>query len=628
MKTDQTGRRYMSKKNNNGNENATEKENAECERDSGGNHISVQGNSVRESGNSYIVLCGDKKPKELTNFVMQPVNAIKSSNTHLTDIEFRLQNGKTFTERLDSTAFVSVQKFKTAIKKFGGIEMRFDGNEQNLNDIQKFMENKYRSFNHCDGLSCVGLHQIEGEWVYVGTDGAIDKKGNPINNVISVLEDNKALDSELITTDIISRKELQELLKLLFKFNTLERTVNIVGWMCGCFLKERLRKLKIKFPHLVMAGVAGSGKSETLEKVVQPVFCLEGTGIGCRGVTSFSMLKSTSSTNLLPIIYEEYKPHQLTTAELTAIANMLRHTYDGQTTQKGRADQSIINYVRRSPVVIVGESSFDEPAIKERIVDVQFAKSDRTTEHTKAFRAIAQKELQLNKIGKALLLLAMNISDKDLIKLIEDSKQFENLELDPRVVLAMSNVYLGILFLRALCESYHIDFEQATGLNDAEIIAAIKSNTMNSIGGTGRVKSAIDLTIQTFDTMALKNRLKEKYDYIIDENNNELCLRIKFIYDDFTKYVREYNVSDVEVLTKMNFAKQLKKESYYKGYDLREFKDGNKDELKRFKCHILDLKKVNEVCELEAFRVEADEILTDSNGFISVGGYQEELPFD
>lgn len=118
------------------------------ERDSAGNYLEVQGNPIREAGNTYIVMCVDKKPKELTNFVMRPVSAIKGDTQHLTEIEFTLQNGTKFTEKIDSSAFVSVQKFKTAIKRFGGIEMRFSGNEQNLDDMQKYMTNK-RMFTPC-----------------------------------------------------------------------------------------------------------------------------------------------------------------------------------------------------------------------------------------------------------------------------------------------------------------------------------------------------------------------------------------------------------------------------------------------------------------------------------------------
>lgn len=598
------------------------------DRDSSGNYIEVQSNPIREAGSTYIMMCGDKKPKELTNFVMRPISAIKGDCQHLTEIEFTLQNGTRFSEKIDSSAFVSVQKFKTAIKRFGGIEMRFNGNEQNLDDIQKYMTNKYRSFNHCTGLSCVGLHQIDGDWVYVGTDGAIDKKGRTVENVVSILEENKALDSGIIGVEMISRKELQELSADLFKFNTFDRTVNIIGWSCVCFLKERLRQRKIKLSHLVMAGVAGSGKSETLEKVVQPLFSLSGSGIGCKGITNFSVLKSTSSTNLLPIIFEEYKPHKLSPAELNTISGMLRSVYDCQTSQRGRADQSVVNYARRSPIIVVGESSFDEPAVKERIIDVQFAKSDRSGEHTRHFKSLVKKEKLLNKLGKGLLLLVLNMSDEDLDRQINLSQKFGECDVESRVALGMSNVLLGILLLQELYGEFHLDFMELTGLTEKIIIDSILGNVLKN---GGKVNTAVDIIIRVFDTMAEKGRLRKGYDYIVDEKNNELCLRTKLIYDEFTKYVREFNILDVEVLTNNQFTKQLRKESYFKGYFLRTFKEriGDAEEQIRKRCYVLDLNEINKTCELEMFRCTSTGIVEGSDGFVHLDEEnQVELPFE
>ena len=541
------------------------------------------------------------------------------------DIEFTVDK-KVFISQLDSSVFAGAQMFKKAIKKIGGIDMVFSGTEDDLANIQKFMTNKYREYNHCLGLDYVGLFKMDGEWVYVGTDGAIDRKGNPIRSVISITEDNEALRSGILDTPMIKKSELKEISVDLFRFNTYERTINILGWVGACFLKERLRQRKIKLSHLVIAGGAGSGKSETLEKIIQPIFGLQGSGIGCSGITKFSTLKSTSSTNLLPVIFEEYKPHKLSKIELDLISGTLRSTYDYQTSQRGRADQSVVNYMRRSPICLVGESSFDETAIKERTVDVQFAKSDRTAENTKSYRYLAKHEDQLNSLGKALLLLVMNMSDEALDELIQQSKVFEKLDFETRTILGMSNVYLGILLMKELYESFGLNFWAETGLSEKMVQDSIVNNTYNSLDGSSKVNSAVDLIIQTFDTMALKNRIRPEYDYTVNQSTGELCLRLNLIYDEFTKYIREFNISDVEVLGIRQFTRQLRREGYYADYNYRNFKERNNDEIVRQKCYILDLKKLNANLNLEAFAYEMTGITTDADGFMAVDE-QCELPF-
>lgn len=594
--------------------------------------IDVKNNPIGTSGNCYILFgSGDSKNKQITNFVMKPLNGIQSDNEYFIEIEFTLSSGRKFVKQLSSTAFSSTQKFKTAIKNLGGIDMTFDGTESNLADIQKFMTSRYDGYNHCQGVNYIGLYKLGDDWVYIGTDASINKKGAVIDSIVSVVEDNEALKSVITEATMPNTSELQAIAKDLFCFNTSERTISIIGWVCVCFLKERLRQRKIKLSHLVLEGAAGSGKSETLEKVIQPIFGLIGSGIGCSGITKFSVLKSTSSTNLLPVIFEEYKPHKLSKIEQDLISGTLRSVYDYQTSQRGRTDQSVVNYMRRSPIIVVGESSFDESAVKERIIDVQFAKSDRTEEHTEHFKSICKKEKILNKLGKALLLFAMNIPDDVLDDLIQRSRIFDDTEFETRVILGISNVYLGFLFLQDLFDSYHLDLWKMTGINQKIIRDTLITNTKNAMDGNSSVHSAVDNIIEVFDTMALKHRIREKIDFTVNHKENELCLRLNIIYDEFTKYMRETNRTDIDMLPARQFTKQLKKESYYKDYLLRNFlntgNDGKEEEI-RIRCFVLNLDMLNKSCSLEAFRTEESEYPVDNDGFIIMDeSNQEELPF-
>ncbi|SHF62611.1 hypothetical protein SAMN02745158_04432 [Lactonifactor longoviformis DSM 17459] len=278
---------------------------------------------------------------------------------------------------------------------------------------------------------------------------------------------------------------------------------------------------------------------------------------------------------------------------------------------------------------MVGESSFDETAIKERIIDVQFAKSDRTTEHTKSYRNLSKHELRLNGLGKALLMLVMNMPDDAVDGLIQKSRVFERMDFETRTILGISNVYLGILLIKELYESFGLDFWEEAGISDKLVQESIINNTYNSLDGSSKVNSAVDLIIQTFDVMALKNRIRKDYDYTINESTGELCLRLNLIYDEFTKYIREFNVSDVEVLGIRQFTRQLRRETYWLDYGLRNFKerDNNSNDVNiRQRCYVLDLKKLNENLSLEAFACEIDA--EEDSGFMKIDNDQEELPFD
>ena len=60
---------------------------------------------IWESDNQYFAYRGEKSPKEVTNFVMRPINGIRSDNAYLMDIEFTMMDGLKFTSQLDSSVF-------------------------------------------------------------------------------------------------------------------------------------------------------------------------------------------------------------------------------------------------------------------------------------------------------------------------------------------------------------------------------------------------------------------------------------------------------------------------------------------------------------------------------------------
>lgn len=582
---------------------------------------------IFEEHNCYYLDRGSEQTaKRLTNFVMQPVKAVEMQDGTKTEIEFMLQNGRHITSLVDGTAFSSAQQFRRQIKKLASIEMSFNGNESDLVFIQDYMNAKYQGYNHCLGLPYTGIYKKDGVWMYVGADKTVDAAGKTTDAIISVVEDNKAIESSILDTKPITKSELRAISKDLFQFNTYERTVNIIGWCCCAFLKERLRQKRIKFPHLVISGQAGSGKSETEEKIIQPIFSMQGGGIMCGGVSKFSILKTLNSTNLVPVIYEEYKPSRIGKVAVDLISDALRGAYDCQVAQRGRPDQSVVNYMRRAPIVVVGESSFDEPAVRERIIDIQFAESDRLPEHSRHFQSLCNKELMLNKLGNSLLRVALNLPDERLNILIEESKVFTDQNLKSRTILGMSNVFLGILFLAETYSLLGLNLWEETGITEEQVKMAILGNTINSQDG-GMVESIITDSIAKMDTMAKKGLIRKDIDYLVLDDKNEVCLRLKLIYDEFTKYLREKDV-ECDKLTLNQFTKQLRKEKYFKRYDNRMFRiaGGNKEEEERCKCYILYLDKLNEACsDLDAF---CSEFETDAQGFMEVSEEeQERIPF-
>ena len=122
---------------------------------------------------------------------------------------------------------------------------------------------------------------------------------------------NPAVKKELIFSEncSITKQELTDIRKYLFSFNEFPVCASIVGWMVSIFIKQRLYEFhSVRFPVLMIHGQAGSGKSETARHVIQPFFGDISPMLRVDDITSFAFTALGSSTNMFPLIYDEYKP--------------------------------------------------------------------------------------------------------------------------------------------------------------------------------------------------------------------------------------------------------------------------------------------------------------------------------
>jgi hypothetical protein len=100
-------------------------------------------------------------------------------------------------------------------------------------------------------------------------------------------------------------------------------------------------------------------------------------------MTQFTLLKALSSSNCIPLCLDEYKPSTINDRQVNNLHNSLRGAYDGLEGERGTADQGCKTYELTAPIVLIGEESPREPAVKERSIELLFSKMD--IENRKAF---------------------------------------------------------------------------------------------------------------------------------------------------------------------------------------------------------------------------------------------------
>jgi hypothetical protein len=332
-----------------------------------------------------------------------------------------------------------------------------------------------------------------------------------------------------------------------------------LAWSAGCFIKPHLRKANIKYPHLFLIGEAGSGKSNTLERVILPVFSRAKVTAATQ-VTAFTLMRESASSNMIPQPLDEFKPSKMDRYKQSILYNHFRDAYDGHEGIRGRADQQTVSYELLAPLVIAGEESADEAAVRERSIELLFSKKDlKCTEHRTAFRKLCAHEELLGAFGRGLLDAALRMDSKEVGAWHEEAIAEFSAALPARVVSNLACAYVGLRLAEKLCGLLELAWHEVFPIRLAACRSYLEQGVREYLfdGGDSN-KSVVE---QTFEIMARMN-LDPANDFELSDDDKVLSLWLNRVYDKYTKYRREYAVTG-EVLTYAQFKKQLEHSDFF-----------------------------------------------------------------
>ena len=107
-------------------------------------------------------------------------------------------------------------------------------------------------------------------------------------------------------------------------------------------------------------------------------------------------------------------------------------------------------------------------------------------------------------------------------------------------------------------------------------------------------KHSKNIIEETFEVMVRMN-LKYEKDYILDNSGKELCIRLKRVYDDYTRYRRDHAILG-EVLGYKDFHRQLERTDYFISKDETKYFKGVKT-----RVWTLNYELLRTVCDIEEF---------------------------
>lgn len=522
----------------------------------------------------------EKIDRCISNFIMEIVDRVDVVNDAgmVTEsdytIDFVMANGSRARKIVHPRDFSSGTRYKNLLKS-NDFSLSYMGTEIELEIIQMRIHSEFGSNSKKIGLDHTGLYKHNGQYVYVGMNKTFYANEIVCKEVVSVARDSGMIFSDIEDKKCISKEDMEDLLKVLFGFNIQNVSVPIVSWCIAMMFRERLRAIGFKTPFLMLVGQAGSGKSSVGEALVSEFFSIKSAPLACDKLTQFSSIAALSGSNVIPTILEEYKPNRLG-AKLNQLSAILRSSYDFQSIRRGTPSLDVIEYVYRSSICLIGESSTEETALKERSIETTVSLFTRTKEHTDNYMKLKAHPEWLQSLGRSVLEKALAMKDDEIKQMVEENLNYfqKTTEFSSRNQSGLAVLLFGMRVLKQITEEFGLDFSALTGIAGNEIATAVIGNMNAGMGdgSGGRAKSEVEKTIEIFSIMASKGLLKEGIHYAVNKTSNEVQLYLKEIFPEYSKYYREYNLSDdIDYLSKNTFAKQLKQTEYYKTFDKRVF---------------------------------------------------------
>ncbi|MBQ3158025.1 MAG: DNA primase, partial [Clostridia bacterium] len=502
--------------------------------------------------------------------------------------------GETFRLSFMTSDFSSAQKFKAVLNR-RTISLCYMGSDGDLEVLKSYISGL--DWQHKRGYTALGLHERDGRWVYVSRECA---KAAGDEDVMDMVQMDKcaSIETDILRHDPITAEGMATLGQNLLDYNEPAKTVTVLAWCAGCFVKEMLRSAGVKYPHLFLIGEAGSGKSTTLERVVLPIFGRSKV-IAAPQITGFTLMKDAASSNLFPQALDEFKPSKIEKTRLGALYNHMRDSYDGHEGVRGRADQTQVSYALLAPLVIAGEESPDETAIRERGMELLFSKRDlKDASARAAFARITERHSDLTAMGRALLDTALTLRTDAVVQWHKEALPMFNAALPSRILNNLACCMVGLRLMEAMLARLGLAWGQVFSVGMDACVSYMEYGVREYLldGGNSN-KSVVELTLEVIDRMGLTA------DEFRTTKDGYAAFHFRGFYDRYTQYRRDHAILG-ECLPYTQFMKQLRKSDLYVGDRAVMFADTSR------KAVLLNYDLLRQRCDIEGFLQSQVEPLT------------------
>jgi hypothetical protein len=149
---------------------------------------------------------------------------------------------------------------------------------------------------------------------------------------------------------------------------------NMVGWNTACFYRMLFHKAFDKFPLMHVNGAAGAGKTEMNLKMLSLNYFRQEPKQLTPESTLFAIQQHLASSASIPLMIDEYKPHEMGYELHNKLKLLFRDAYNNREVMRGGGTRESDDYRMlhstqlSAPILFIGEVMEEEPAVMERVV--------------------------------------------------------------------------------------------------------------------------------------------------------------------------------------------------------------------------------------------------------------------
>lgn len=501
-----------------------------------------------------------KKDDEFIKEYLTDFNLLEASKVEKVDEEtggIRLKiksciDGKTVEKVGSSKIFDDLKSFRN----FLGMDFSFMG--KNVTELVKLKGwvNKYFAIDNKEiysGAKFLPVGENEG-FKLIAADGTLLPNGKDYSTVAESTRIN-ALDVEPIGKD-----ELKEVMKHIFNFVEFGKAISIIGSVISFLEIGQNIVLKEKLHHLLIVGESGTGKSTILERVIAPLLNYPLEDKQVFSGTPFALQKSISTGNY-PMLIDEFKPSMMDKYKVAKLSDIFRIAYDRSPMNRGDKNFELKEFYLTRPLIMCGEESYTngEKANITRSCIVYLGKGERTLENTQAMFWLMDHEKLLKKLGKSILLEALNLQVEEYKLLRVDLRKV--FKLKDRPLNTAVNIACGIELLNKVLIKHDL-------LPVSDYFKYIEENIREDVLDGGEdAKSTVEQMLVLYNNMMQNNSIycnsdAIKYGSFATGDKDKIYIRTQLLIDAIFKYIKEYDSVDIKPIREKDFKKQAKKAGY------------------------------------------------------------------